>query len=63
MKPKQLYHGSPKGNIKIFKPKKPADLGKCKDNKHEGVYVTSNKKWIMVMGVLAKIKKLSDEEN
>lgn len=56
MKPKYVYHGSSGGSIKVFTPKEPKDFGKNPDNKHKGVYATKNKKWAMVLGILAGVK-------
>lgn len=53
---KKLYHGSSTPNIKIFTPQAPNDAGDNPDNKHKGVYATDNKRWAMIMGMLAGIK-------
>ncbi|GEM_PF-2959394 len=53
MKPKYVYHGSPNGNIKIFEPRNPNDVGRSKHNLHKGVYATKLKKWAMILGILA----------
>jgi len=56
MKPRYLYHGSSEGNIRVFRPMFPKDLGKGKHNKHKGVYATKLKKWAMIMGILSGLK-------
>ncbi len=57
--PKILYHGSPQSGIKKFIPRKPNDAGDNPDNKHEGVYASSNKREAMIMGIIAGVKGLS----